>query len=638
MVEEKENETRTKRVSLGVGGVLVELPAERIGWDHPVEFVLSCIGYAVGIGNIWRFPYLVYRNGGGAFLIPFTLMLITLGLPIFFFELAIGQYTGLGPNEAFARMAPAFHGLGYCTVVVITLITIYYMVLVSWTLFYTFASFSSKLGWAYCDNDFNSNDCYSGLQDKDCQANDSTTIFYNKTCTAITAVCESYGYADGGNSTHCFQGNNATAIRYIYTRILSSEEYFSDYVLGIRGATWYNFGGIRWELLGCLVLAWIICYLCVIRGVQSVGKVVYFTALFPYVVLIALLIRGVTLDGAKDGAIWLITPVWSTLLSANVWGDAASQIFYSLGIGCGSLVTLSSYSSFTNNCHRDAIFVTLTNLFTSVFAGFVIFSIMGFLALKMNMPIDEVVQSGTGLAFIAYPEAVVRMPLPNLWAVLFFFMLFILGLGSQFAGVQAINTAILDVRPDLRKHESLVILAICVSCCVLGIPMVFDGGVYLFTLMDWNTASWAILLIGMAEVVLASWCYGCNRFLDNIADMTMKFGRILRGYWWLCWVILAPVTAAAVFVFQMYTYELASYNGMVFPWWADVIGWLIGLSTLAPLPIFFFYRLWKQPVASTLFKPAENWRPQGRGTVARESEEVGPPITNPAFIGDDDKP
>lgn len=635
MVKAKEKPMKVKRVSLGVGGALVELPAERVGWAHPIEFVLSCIGYAVGIGNVWRFPYLVYRNGGGAFLVPFIIMLVSMGLPIFYLELVVGQYSGLGPNKAFARMVPAFHGLGYCTVVVISLITVYYMVLVAWTLFYTFASFFPKLAWAYCDNDFNSNDCYSGLQDKECQEANATTIFYNKTCTAITTVCASFGFQDGGNATHCFHGNNSTAVRYIYTRVLSSEEYFSDYVLGIRGATWSNWGGIRWELLGCLILAWVICFLCLIKGVQSIGKVVYFTALFPYFVLFALLIRGVTLDGAADGCMWYITPNWSTLLEARVWGDAASQIFYSLGIGCGSLITLSSYSSFTNNCHRDAIFVTLTNLLTSVFAGFVIFSIMGFLALQMDMPIEEVVQSGAGLAFIAYPEAVVRMPLPNLWAILFFFMLFILGLGSQFAGVQAINTAILDLRPDLRKHETLVLLAICVSCLILAIPMVFDGGIYLFTLMDWNTASWAILLIGAAEVVLAAWCYGCKKFLDNIAEMEMKFGWFLYRYWWICWVVLTPVTSVGIFVFQMCTYELATYAEYTFPWWADGIGWLIGLSTLAPMPAFFCYRIWKGPRNSSLFKPSKSWGPIKKSIPNLDDKNHSESAINPAFLPDE---
>ncbi|XP_012282987.1 sodium- and chloride-dependent GABA transporter 2 [Orussus abietinus] len=632
MIEENGRPSRAKKISIGAGGFLVEIPSERVGWANPLEFVLSCIGYAVGIGNVWRFPYLLYRNGGGAFLVPFVAMLFTMGLPIFFLELAIGQYSGLGPTEAFARMAPAFHGLGYCTVVVITLVTIYYMIIVSWTIFYTFASFSSELAWARCNNDFNSKDCYSGLEEMECQKVDSETIFYNRTCMAVATVCSNFGFADGGNGTYCFNGTTATDIRSLYTRVLSSEEYFSDYVLGIRGATWENFGGIRWELLGCLTLAWLICFVCLMGGVQYIGKVVYFTALFPYVVLLALLIRGVTLDGAAEGITWYISPKWSTLKNVNVWADAASQIFYSLGIGCGSLVTLASYSSFTNNCHRDAIFVTIANLFTSIFAGFAIFSILGFLARQMNLPIEEVVQSGTGLAFIAYPEAVVRMPLPNLWAVLFFFMLFILGIGSQFAGVQAINTAVLDVYPKLRKHEALVILGICSSCWLLGLPMVFDGGIYLFTLMDWNTASWAILLIGIAEVVLASWSYGCNKFLGNIAEMQIKFGCLLHGYWWLCWVVLAPATAAAIFVYQMYHYEAAAYPGYEFPWWADGIGTLIGLSTLAPLPAFLAYRLWKGPRDWSLLRPTITWGPVEK-TSEKIPENGGPSAPEAATCG-----
>ncbi|XP_031771264.1 sodium- and chloride-dependent glycine transporter 2-like isoform X3 [Apis florea] len=499
MTEAKEETWKRKRVSLGVGGALVELEQdpERGSWANPIEFVLSCIGYAVGIGNVWRFPYLVYRNGGGAFIIPFVLMLITMGLPIFFLELAVGQYSGLGPNEAFKRMAPALEGLGYCTLVVILLVMVYYMVIVAWTLFYTFLSFLPKLSWAYCDNDFNTN--------------------------------------------------------------------------------------------------------------------------------------RVTLEGALDGSLWFIMPKWSTLQSTSVWADAASQVFYSLGIGCGSLITLSSYSNFNNNCHRDAIFVSFTNLATSIFAGFVIFSIMGFLAHQMGVSVEDVIQSGAGLAFIAYPEAVVRMPLPNVWAVLFFVMLFILGIGSQFAGVQAINTAILDLRPDLRKRERLVVLGICVTCWFLAIPMVFDGGIYLFTLMDWNTASWAILLIGIAEVGVVGWCYGCNKFLRNIAEMQMRFNLLLRRYWWLSWVVLAPITCLVVFVYQIYTYEMPRYGKYIFPNWANAIGILIGLSTLAPMPLFFIRRVWKGPRDRSMFRPKKTWGPaveKSKDAVSTVSVKVSEPRGN----------
>lgn len=102
---------------------------------------------------------------------------------------------------------------------------------------------------------------------------------------------------------------------------------------------------------------------------------------------------------------------------------------------------------------NDALIVSLTNLFTAIFAGFTIFSILGFMAHNMQVPVSEVVASGPGLAFIAYPEAVLLMPLPQLWAVLFFFMMFVLGIGSQFAGIQSMNTAIIDHWPHLRSHQ-----------------------------------------------------------------------------------------------------------------------------------------------------------------------------------------
>ncbi|XP_014478928.1 PREDICTED: sodium- and chloride-dependent glycine transporter 2-like [Dinoponera quadriceps] len=563
-------------------------------------------------------------------------MLITMGLPIFYLELCLGQYTAFGPIKSFSRMAPAFHGVGYSTLVVIALVIIYYMVIVAWTLFYTFASFLPRLAWAYCDNDFNTKYCYSGLDDINCQK--SNTMFFNKTCMTFDDVCMGFFNSSKGNSTGCFKNDGGFQLfTSLYTRILSSEEYYSDYVLGIRGATWENFGSIRWEVFGCLTLAWVICCLCLIRGVQSVGKIVYFTALFPYVILIALLIRGVTLgEGATDGILWYITPDWSTLKNAKVWGDAASQIFYSLGISCGSLITLSSYSKFNNNCHRDAIFVSITNLFTSVFAGFVIFSVLGFLAQQMHMPINKVVQSGPGLAFIAYPEAVARMPLPNLWAVLFFFMLFVLGLGSQFAGVQAINTAILDKWPNLRKREGFVIIGICIVCWLLAIPMVYGGGIYMFTLMDWNTASWAILLIGVAEVVEASWCYGCNKFLDNVAEMGMHFSRFFHGYWWLSWVVLAPLTCLGIFIYQTSTYTVATYGSYKFPKWADAIGILIGLSTLAPMPIFFVIKLWQAKNYRSLFQPSPLWGPATKRN-APDDDSDNTAVVNPAYDNSSDK-
>ncbi|CAB3239469.1 unnamed protein product [Arctia plantaginis] len=427
---------------------------DKAKWDRPLEFILACLGYAVGLGNVWRFPYLAYRNGGGAFLIPFFLMLLFIGLPIFFLELYVGQFSGLGPIQAFSAISPFFSGLGYCTLVVITIISIYYMIIVAWAVFYTIVSIAGNLDWGSCENEFNTINCFSGEYDRLCRENntgDSTDLtYYQQHCVSIGTICIETGFQpyDGKN---CLNGSEVIPWFKNVTRILAAEEYFNERVLGRGDATWENWGTIQWHMVGCLALCWFVAFLVVIKGVQSAGKVVYFTALFPYVMLTALLIRGVTLEGAVDGIIFYLSPNWETLLEARVWGDAASQIFYSFGVAAGACVTLASYNKFTNNCQFDAVLVSFTNFFTSIYAGFAIFSVLGFQANLMGVTVDDVAAEDVGLAFVAYPEALLQMPLPQLWCILFFFMLFILGLGSQFAGIEAMNTAITDRWPTLRK-------------------------------------------------------------------------------------------------------------------------------------------------------------------------------------------
>lgn len=494
----------------------------------------------------------------GAFLVTYFIMLLLMGMPIFLLELIVGQYSGLGPDQVYSNIAPIFTGLGYCTVVVISLVSIYYMIVISWTLFYFFASFTTELQFGSCDNDFNSigntirqqrfllmtksflTGCFSASEEAKCGVNET---YYSRKCFSVQELCQEHGFASFFNKTYCkSSAGTAVSVNEIVNRTLASAEYFRDYVLGVGDADWTHFGTVRWELVGCLFLSWTICYLCVVRGVKTSGKAVYFTALFPYVILTALVIQGSILDGAADGISLYLTPRWEKLLEVDVWAQAASQTFYSFGIACGSLITLASYNDFYNNSLKDAFIVTVANAFTSIYAGFAIFSMLGFLAHQMGVPVEEVATDGPGLAFVAYPEAILRLPAPTFWALVFFFMLFILGLGSQFAGVEAISCLIMDRWPHLRKRQIYVTLAICVGCFVLALPMCFQGGVYLFTLMEWNTASWAIMLIGFAEVVAVSWAYGCQRFLDDMGTMEMELSTVSRWFWWTCWTIITPAT------------------------------------------------------------------------------------------------
>lgn len=165
----------TALVTLDADAVTIETnEPERGNWTGRFDFLLSLLGYSVGLGNVWRFPYLCYNNGGGksssftphkfgisskwcfyilagAFLIPFTIMLIIAGLPLMFMELSFGQYAALGPVAIYRRFCPLFRGLGTGMVIVSAIVMLYYNLIIAWTIFYMFASFRTQLPWQNCE-------------------------------------------------------------------------------------------------------------------------------------------------------------------------------------------------------------------------------------------------------------------------------------------------------------------------------------------------------------------------------------------------------------------------------------------------------------------------------------------------------
>lgn len=334
---------------------------ERGNWSKKSDYLLSMVGYAVGLGNVWRFPYLTYTNGGGAFLIPYAIMLALAGLPLFFLECSLGQFASLGPVSVW-RVLPLFQGVGITMVLISIFVTIYYNVIIAYSLYYLFASFQSVLPWANCSSSWADDNCSRQPIVTGCRVSTDTggDMFMN------------ISWVNSNNFT-CLNGSEV-----FRPGQLPSEQYWDKVTLR-RSSGMDETGVIVWYLALCLLLAWIIVGAALFKGIKSSGKVVYFTALFPYVVLLILLIRGATLEGASKGISYYIGAQsnFTKLREAEVWKDAATQIFYSLSVAWGGLVALSSYNKFNNNCYSDAIIVCLTNCLTSVFAGFAIFFYSG---------------------------------------------------------------------------------------------------------------------------------------------------------------------------------------------------------------------------------------------------------------------
>ena len=141
------------------------------------------------------------------------------------------------------------------------------------------------------------------------------------------------------------------------------------------------------------------------------------------------------------------------------------------------MVTLASYNNFSNNVFRDCVMVAFGNCVTSVFAGFVIFGIIGFMAHELGVEVADVAAQGAGLAFIAYPEAVAKMPISPLWSVLFFLMLLLLGFGTQISTTETVVTILLDQFPVCRgTNRKWVTLGVCGVMFLAGLSMTTDAG------------------------------------------------------------------------------------------------------------------------------------------------------------------
>ncbi|XP_034252061.1 sodium- and chloride-dependent GABA transporter 1-like isoform X2 [Thrips palmi] len=535
----------------------------RGGWNNQLDFLFSCISVSVGLGNVWRFPYLCYKNGGGTFLLTYFVAMVFCGIPMFFQEVALGQYLGAGGMTLVGTLCPLLRGTGYATMAIVFLLDVYYCVIVAWTLFYLIATFTKLPGlpWETCGNWWNTARCSTGANGTALGVNTSMVLE------------DMEGFEILANAT-----NRSTPV----------EEFWDRRVLQLTAGL-EDLGGMQWELLGCLLLGWLLVYLIICRGLHESGKIVWFTALFPYAIMLVLAGRALTLPGALDGLVFLVVPDWGALLSAGPWIDGATQIFFSYSIGVGTLPALGSYNAFHHNCHKDAIITCVVNSVTCLLAGGITFSILGYIAHVQGARVADVVSSGPGLVFITYPEVVQQLPGAPAWAFIFFFMLLILGVDSEFCNVESFVTGLVDRWPQqLQPRRGVFTLAVCALMFLLAIPMVSQGGMYVFQLMDMYAASGISLLwVAFFQTVAVSWVFGVGRFAKCVHEMT---GVNPGPFWRLCWLVLAPAVMLGIFVWSVVQYVPIRYGNYDYPAWGEALGLLVSSFSMVWIPgyaVFF---------------------------------------------------
>jgi neurotransmitter:Na+ symporter, NSS family len=457
-------------------------------------FIFAAIGSAVGLGNIWRFPYVAYENGGGAFIVPYLVALLVAGVPFLLLDYSLGHRNRGSAPLSFARLRRGSEGLGWWQVGICFMIAVYYAAVIAWALRYTFFSFDEAWG------------------------SDPEAFFFGEFLQA----------GDPGVQ--------------------------ADLVAGV---------------LVPLLIVWVAVIAIMVAGVQK-GIGATSVVFIPILILAfgALVVRALFLDGATQGLDALFTPNWEALAEPGVWAAAFGQIFFSLSIGFGIMITYSSYVDRDTDMTGSGAVVGFANSSFELLAGIGVFAALGFMAQASGVEVSEVASDGIGLAFVAFPAIISEAPAGALIGVLFFGSLVIAGLTSL---VSVIEVVISAVRDKFEMSRVAASLAVSVPCMVISLVFFSTtSGIYVLDIVDHFINQFGILLVAVVSMLAISWAF---RALPTLADHLNYRGSIHIGGWWKVLIsVVTPIALAYVLVRAFLTDIETAYEG--YPQWMLVtFGW-----------------------------------------------------------------
>lgn len=631
--------SKTTASNVSLEGTKTVEKEERGQWGGKIFFILTAVGCAVGkfkrknklkkyfnynffflgLGNIWRFPYVAYENGGSAFLIPYFISSLLIGIPMLHFEMNYGQFVASGCGTGYKKLFPVGQGIGWVMVVSCVFIASFYIMIMAYILIYLVKIVTGQSDeYTSCNNPWNTLNCVSSIKNLKClsnvteNSNNTKAIFLNNTCY----------YAKDDNGIIDIRNNYFTSING--SPVSATEEYFDRYILQ-RTEGFDNLGEFNVKVFTSLSVCWMIIFLFAWKGVKIMGKISLFTSVFPYIVIIAFLVKSCELEGAYEGMkFYILNPDFSRLLDYKTWLAASTQLIFSFGIGMGMMPTLASYNKKNHNVFTDVLIIGAADIFMSVVGGAVVFSILGFLATKTGKLIPEVVTSGATLAFVVYPEATSLMSYSDVWTFSYFLMLFLLGASTEICYVDLIATSFYDTFQSLRKHRTKIVLIICIVMYLCGVIFCFNGGIYYFTIFNEYTTGFNLVGITIIELLAITIFYGVNNYMKDIRSMIgnpkSKFATIFGptgNFMKYCWLYITPSLLCLINIALIYSFATGhpSYGvgekAVYLPSRAKYFGYTLTFSTFIPLIIFFFVNtfiyLSKGRSFKQLFKPMENW-------------------------------
>ncbi|MHA7124962.1 sodium-dependent transporter [Janibacter indicus] len=479
-----------------------QAPAKE-GFSSRKVFIFAAIGSAVGLGNIWRFPYVAYEGGGGAFIIPYLCALLFAGIPLLYLDYAVGhRFRGSAPLSL-RRLHRGAEWLGWWQVLICVVIAVYYAAILAWAAKYTVLSFTK--GW----------------------------------------------------------GDDPNAY------------FFGDYLqaAGTPGPTFDFVPGI----LMTMILVWVVTIGVLAMGVQTgIGRTA--VVFIPVLVLafIVLVIQALTLDGSMEGLNALFTPDWGALTHGSVWISAVGQIFFSLSVGFGIMITYASYVDRKTDMTGSGAVVGFSNSGFELLAGIGVFAALGFMAQAAGTEVSEVVTNGIGLAFVAFPTIINEAPGGVVIGVLFFVSLLLAGVTSIISIVEVVIGA---VRDKVGISRTAATFAVGVPMAIVSVLMFSTtGGIYVLDTMDAFVNSFGIIAVAAVMMLAITYVFRKLGVLQRHLDARSSIK--LRGWWPALVAVVVPLLLIAMLWQELKAKIDTPYEK--YP--ADLLG-VFGWGMVVALPI-----------------------------------------------------
>ena len=437
------------------------------GFTSNIGAILAAAGGAVGLGNIWRYPYMLGQNGGGAFLIVNMFFVLAIGIPLMMTEFVIGRRTQSNVVGAYRKLAPKHKGwtaLGYFSILAAVLIYAFYSVVAGWTLNYIVMACTNQL---------------SGL--------------------TPTEVADT----------------------------------FASFTAG-------SFWPVLYQLLFLTLTALVISF-GVQKGIEKISKI-----LMPvlFILLLLMVVRSLTLPGAKEGLQFLFKPDFSKLTGAGVLG-ALGQSFFSLSLGMGAMVTYGSYIRKEDSLFKTSLWISVCDLLVAILAGVVIFPAV------FSFGMDPA--GGPQLVYVVLPNVFNSMPMGGLFAAVFFLLLGIAALTSTISLQEIIVAFNVEELHWSRRKSSIISM---ISIFVIGIFCTLSFGPLknatlfgrtIFDLFDLITASYLMPIGALVMTIFLGWFIPKVDVKDEITNGSALKGKLFEVYYFILRFV-APIALLIIIV------------------------------------------------------------------------------------------